>query len=45
MAAILFSKEIIFGKNGSTVFKIFQERPQIFMFQWSKKLSQSNISW
>ena len=45
MAGILFSKEVIFGKNGSTVFKIFHGRPQIFMFQWSKKLLQSNISW
>ena len=25
-----------FLKNGSTVFKIFHGRPQIFMFQWSK---------
>ena len=26
-----------FLKNGSTVFKIFHGRPQIFLFQWSKK--------
>ena len=36
---ILFSKEILYGKNGYTVFNIFQGRPQIFVVQWSKKLS------
>ena len=30
MAGILFSKEIIYRKNGSTVFNIFHGRPQIF---------------
>ena len=39
MAGILFSKEIIYRKNGSTVFSIFYGRPQIFVVQWSKKLS------
>ena len=26
-----------FLNNGSTIFKSFHGRPQIFMFQWSKK--------
>ena len=38
-AGILLPKEIIYKKNGSTLFKIFHDRPQIFMFQWNKKLS------
>ena len=37
MVGILFSKEIIYRKNGSTVFNIFHGRPQIFVVQWSKK--------
>ena len=39
MVGILFSKEIIYRKNGSTIFNIFHGRPQIFVVQWSKKLS------
>ena len=39
MVAILFSKEIMYRKNGSTVFNIFHGRPQIFVVQWAKKLS------
>ena len=39
MAGILFSKEIIYRNNGSAVLNIFHGRPQIFVVQWSKKLS------
>ena len=41
MVGILFSKQIIYRENGSTVFNIFQDRPQIFVVQWSKKPSHS----
>ena len=41
MVGILFSKEIIYRENGSIVFNIFHGRPQIFVVQWSKKLSHS----
>ena len=40
MVGILFSKEITYRKNGSTVFNIFHGRPQIFVVEWSKKLSR-----
>ena len=36
MTGILFSREIIYGKNSSTVFNIFHGRPQIFVVQWTK---------
>ena len=42
VVGISFSKEIIYRRNGSTVFKIYHDRPQIFMIQWSKKLSHSD---
>ena len=38
---VMFSKEFIYRKNGSTVWKIFHSRSQIFMVQWSKKLSHN----
>ena len=41
MVGILFSKEIIYRENGSTVFNIIHGGPQIFVVQWSKKLSHS----
>lgn len=40
-AGNLFSKGIMFRKNGSTVFKIFHGRPQLFCFNGAKKLSHS----
>ena len=50
---ISFSKEIIFWKNGSIFFKISLGGPYhfylnfiiYFIFKWSKKLSNLNISW
>ena len=41
MVGILFSKEIIYRENDSIVFNIYHGRPQIFVVQWSKKLSHS----